>query len=188
MIPQRRFATLLEQARHYQRERCIFHNAPMNPASFSLFSDHQCDQNVFPRVTTARLEGHTDEVWNVAWSHDGLRLASASKDKTAIIWRMGVSQSQWTIARVNNFAQHEEQPSTEGCEAQFTLRDHPYPVGALAWSLDDSILLTSADNAIILWDTKVDLPAFQRFIAHHASYRLGNALQQWMLTQKLYPL
>ena len=38
---------------------------------------------------------------------------------------------------------------------EFTLRDHPYPVGALAWSLDDSILLTSADNLIILWETKV---------------------------------
>jgi len=42
------------------------------------------------RATTTILQVHTDEVWNVAWSHDGLYLASASKDKSAIIWRTGV--------------------------------------------------------------------------------------------------
>lgn len=62
----------------------------MNPSSFSLFGDHHCDKEGFPRVTTTILHAHTDEVWNVAWSHDGLRLASASKDKTAIIWRFSV--------------------------------------------------------------------------------------------------
>ncbi|KAL4067711.1 WD40-repeat-containing domain protein [Scleroderma yunnanense] len=143
MIPQRRFATLLTQARHYQRERCIYHNAPMNPDSFSLFVDHYCDKEVFPRVTTTILHVHTDEVWNVAWSHDGLRLASASKDKTAIIWRISASQSC-----------SDGHPRDRECVVEFTLRDHPYSVGAIAWSLDDSILLTSADNLINLWDTK----------------------------------
>ncbi|KAI6022746.1 WD40 repeat-like protein [Pisolithus marmoratus] len=138
MIPQRRFTTLLTQARHYQRERCTYHNAPMNPASFSLFCDHHCDKEDFPRITTTILHVHTDEVWNVAWSHDGLRLASASKDKTAIIWRIAP----------------DGHPRDRECVVEFILRDHPYPVGALAWSLDDSILLTSADNLIMLWDTK----------------------------------
>ncbi|KAI6150688.1 WD40 repeat-like protein [Pisolithus tinctorius] len=138
MIPQRRFATLLTQARHYQRERCTYHNAPMNPTSFSLFCDHYCDKEDFPRVTTTILHAHTDEVWNVAWSHNGLRLASASKDKTAIIWRIAP----------------DSHPRDRECVVEFILRDHPYPVGALAWSLDDSILLTSADNLILLWDTK----------------------------------
>ncbi|KAF9246441.1 WD40 repeat-like protein [Melanogaster broomeanus] len=138
MIPPRRFAALLTQSRHYQRERCIYHNAPMNSASFSLFSDHHCDREGFPRVTTTILDVHTDEVWNVAWSHDGLRLASASKDKTAIIWRIG----------------SDVEPSSRECVVEFTLREHPFAVGALAWSLDDSILATSADNLILLWDTK----------------------------------
>ncbi|KAG5654117.1 hypothetical protein H0H81_007169 [Sphagnurus paluster] len=34
------------------------------------------------------------------------------------------------------------------------LNDHPFSVGCLAWSKDDSILLTSADNFIQLWDTR----------------------------------
>jgi WD40 repeat protein len=53
----------------------------------ALYMDRQC---AFPRITTTILEAHTDEVWNMEWSHDGAYLASASKDKTAIIWRIGV--------------------------------------------------------------------------------------------------
>ncbi|OAX42006.1 WD40 repeat-like protein [Rhizopogon vinicolor AM-OR11-026] len=138
MIPQRRFSTLLAQSRLYQRNRCLYHNSPANPISFSLFSDHMCEKDAFPRITTTILEVHTDEVWNVAWSHDGTHLASASKDKTAIIWRIGP----------------DAEPSSRDCIAEFILRDHPYCVGCLAWSLDDSILSTSADHLILLWNTK----------------------------------
>ncbi|KAG9318564.1 hypothetical protein JVU11DRAFT_656 [Chiua virens] len=142
MIPSRRLAALLTQSRYYQREHCLYHNAPMNAASFSLFSDHHCDREDFPCVTTTVLDVHTDEVWNVAWSHDGLRLASASKDKTAIIWQIG----------------SDAEPTSRECVVEFTLREHPFPVGALAWSLDDSILATSADQLILLWDTKRPCP------------------------------
>jgi WD40 repeat protein len=91
MIPQRRFLTLLQQARSYQRHHCLYHNSPVDSSSFSLYTDHQCDKSAFPRITTAILAVHTDEVWNLEWSHDGVHLASASKDKSAIIWRIGVS-------------------------------------------------------------------------------------------------
>lgn len=91
MIPQRRFATLLDQAREYQQARCLYHNAPTNARTFSLYADHICDTEAFPRVTTAILQVHEDEVWNLQWSHSGSYLATASKDKSAIIWRIGVS-------------------------------------------------------------------------------------------------
>ena len=91
MIPQRRFSTLLHQARVYQRQRCLYHNSSLNSTPFSLYSDHQCNKSDFPRITTTILEVHKDEVWNIEWSHDGAYLASASKDKSAIIWRRGVS-------------------------------------------------------------------------------------------------
>jgi WD repeat-containing protein 26 len=89
MIPQRRFSALLQQARSYQIQQCVYHNSPTS-AAFSLYKDHQCDKSAFPRVTTTILEVHTDEVWNLEWSHDGAYLASASKDRSAIIWRIGV--------------------------------------------------------------------------------------------------
>lgn len=65
----------------------------MNTASFSPFSDHHRDREDIAFATTTVLDVHTDEVWNMAWSHDGFRLASASKDKSAIIWRIGASVS-----------------------------------------------------------------------------------------------
>lgn len=150
MIPQRRFSTLLTQSREYQRHRCLYHNSLVDPSSSSLFSDHTCDKESFPRITTTILEVHSDEVWNVAWSHDGTHLASASKDKTAIIWRIGL----------------EAEPSSRDCTAEFILRDHPYPLGCLAWSLDDSILSTSADHLILLWNTKTG--ALMKTLENHA--------------------
>ncbi|PSR81506.1 hypothetical protein PHLCEN_2v6364 [Hermanssonia centrifuga] len=141
MIPQRRFATLLDQARDYQQLRCLYHNAPMNSRTFSLYADHSCDKNAFPRVTTAILEIHTDEVWNLEWSHSGTYLATASKDKSAIIWRIGT----------------EADPSIREYYAQHILRDHEWPVGCVAWSLDDSILLTAAENQIKMWNTRTGL-------------------------------
>lgn len=91
MIPQRRFSTLLDQAFLHQQSRCLYHNSSPNSRVFSLYTDHMCDKSVFPTVTTASLEIHTDEVWNLEWSHSGNFLATASKDRSAIIWRIGVS-------------------------------------------------------------------------------------------------
>lgn len=38
---------------------------------------------------------------------------------------------------------------------QYILQEHPYSVGCVAWSLDDTILLTAAENIIRMWDTRV---------------------------------
>lgn len=90
MIPPRRFVTLLDQARLHQISQCIYHNAPVTPQHFSLYADHTCDTDLFPRITTTILQVHTDEVWSLEWSHSGTFLASASKDRSVIIWSVGV--------------------------------------------------------------------------------------------------
>lgn len=141
MIPPRRFSTLLDQARLYQRSECIYHNAPVTSRNFSLYSDHQCDRDMFPRHTTAILEVHKDEVWSLEWSHDGRWLASAGKDRTVIIWSVG----------------SESEPSIRRYSPEFILRDHPFQVGCIAWSLDDSILLSASEQLIKMWNTKTGL-------------------------------
>lgn len=93
MLPRQRMASLVEEAFLHQRKNCQYHNTPYDPESFSLFSDHYCSRDNFPYLTTNILKSHTDEVWNVKWSCKGRYLASASKDKRAYIWRVGVSIS-----------------------------------------------------------------------------------------------
>ena len=90
MIPPRRFVTLLDQARLHQISQCVYHNAPLTSRHFSLYADHTCDTDLFPRITTAILQVHGDEVWSLEWSHNGKYLASASKDKSVIVWSVGV--------------------------------------------------------------------------------------------------
>ncbi|KZT26589.1 WD40 repeat-like protein [Neolentinus lepideus HHB14362 ss-1] len=144
MIPPRRLSTLLSQAVLYQRSHCLYHNVPLsltspNPRShFSLYTDHHCDREKhFPKATTAILEGHVDEVWAVEWSHCGTRLATAGKDKCALIWRIGP----------------EKDLSTRTYTVDFVLSDHQDAIGYLAWSLDDSILLTASDDCVRMWNT-----------------------------------
>lgn len=87
MLPQRRLAVLLEQAKSFQRQNCVFHNAD---AQLSLLADCRCDANSFPSLTTHTLTGHTDEIWRLEFSHNGEWLATAGRDKTAIIWNVKV--------------------------------------------------------------------------------------------------
>jgi len=87
MVPQRRLATLLDQARAYQAQSCIYHSEVDAP---SLYLDHECKPGQFPSVTTHILADHTNEVWRIEWNPDGTLLASASKDRQVVIWQLEV--------------------------------------------------------------------------------------------------
>lgn len=104
LLPSRRLETLVLQALEFQKSHCLFHN--MQDETLSLFEDHLCSPYVsyhlplalrllalsyrdrLPRNSAHVLTAHTDEVWFVQFSHNGKFLASASKDKTAIIWSL----------------------------------------------------------------------------------------------------
>ncbi|GAA5877585.1 hypothetical protein JCM16303_003387 [Sporobolomyces ruberrimus] len=127
MLPQRRLATLLSQAQAHQQRHYAFPSASSEP--FSLLVDAEAQSTeTFPAHTSRILRGHTDEVWRLAWSHNGEFLATAGKDRTVIIWNVK-----------DNFAVHK------------VLGPHADPVSCLAWSPDDSILLTAAESVIKMW-------------------------------------
>ncbi|KAJ5292708.1 uncharacterized protein N7443_008661 [Penicillium atrosanguineum] len=75
------------------------------------------------------LEGHSDSVTSTAWSQDGSRLASASKDETVRIW----------------------DPATGQCA--LALEGHSGWVTSIAWSQDGSRLASASEDTIVkIWD------------------------------------
>lgn len=129
MIPDHRLATLLDQVKQSQINRCLYHNTAVIP---SLYSDHMCDRANFPLRTMRELEHHTDEVWFVQFSHDGSKLATASCDATVIIYET----SSYTVLH--------------------RLTSHGEAVAYLSWSPDDTkIISCSRDKKARLWDVQV---------------------------------
>lgn len=129
MLPEHRLAILLQQVKRNQISTCLYHNTATSP---SLYQDHTCDRNNFPLRTIIELDKHTGEVWQVQFSHDGLRLATCGLDGTAIIYDVA------TFDVIHVFS------------------DHEGGVCSLAWSPDDTMMVTCAqDRRARLWNTEV---------------------------------
>ena len=129
MLPEHRLATLLQQVKDSQISNCLYHSSASSP---SLYQNHVCDRGNFPVTTFIELGGHTGEVWHVAFSHDGSRLASCGSDGLVFIYEVG------------------------SFEVLHTLREHEDGIGAIAWSPDDSTILTgSLDRRARVWNTEV---------------------------------
>lgn len=123
-----RLATLLNQSRAHQIHNSNYWMDYQQP--WSLYKDFTGDERHFPTVTKHLLQDHQDEVWYLEFSHNGKYLASSSADKTVIVWNVE-----------DNFS------------VQSVLKGHTEGVICLAWSPDDSMLLTSGqDGKAIIWD------------------------------------
>ncbi|XP_021713806.1 uncharacterized WD repeat-containing protein C343.04c-like [Chenopodium quinoa] len=130
MVPSRRLEYLVEQALNLQRGTCIYHNS--SDREMSLYADHHCGRDNIPSRTLQILEGHQDEVWCLQFSHKGKYLASASKDRSAIIWEVGVNGE---------------------VALKHRLCGHQRPVSQVSWSPDDQQLLTcGAEETVRRWD------------------------------------
>ncbi|KAH9035372.1 WD40-repeat-containing domain protein [Lactarius pseudohatsudake] len=88
--------------------------------------------------TTAILQVHSDEVWGVEWSHNGKFLASASQDRSVIIWSVGSNRNPDISLHLH-------------------LQDHPFAATCLAWSPDDTILLSASEQYIKMWNTETGI-------------------------------
>lgn len=156
MVPSRRLPQLLEQAQTLQKQRDAFYNLPMD-APISLYVDYQSDRSVFPNDTAMVLKGHEDEVWHLAFSHDGTRLVTAGKDKYAIVWKVGVSR----IACVQNstVCGSATLKTYLFLQADFSIAHkfgpHSDAISCVAWSPDDRTVLTTAESEVTLWKVEV---------------------------------
>ena len=129
MIPEHRLGTLLGQIKQSQISKCLYHNPSTAP---SLFIDHMCDRTQFPLQTIVELTQSEGEVWFVEFSHNGKRLAASGEDNTVAIY------------------------DTSNFQVRHTLREHTEGVVLVAWSPDDTKLITcSKDRTAKVWDMDV---------------------------------
>ncbi|KAK9670080.1 hypothetical protein RND81_13G175700 [Saponaria officinalis] len=129
IVPAKRLEHLVEQALDLQRGACVFHNS--SDRELSLYADHHCGKNNIPSHTSQILEGHQDEVWVLRFSNKGRYLASASTDRSAIIWE---------VVRGEVVLKHR-------------LHGHQKPVSQVSWSPDDRHLLTCGiEENVLRWD------------------------------------
>lgn len=117
-----------------QLDSCFYHNSPKE---ISLYEDHQCSREQIPSKCNQILRDHKNEVWFVQFSNSGKYLASSSSDCTAIIWTV----------------KEDDTLSLKHC-----LEGHGKPVSSVAWSPDDTMLLTCGNKeALKLWDVDTGL-------------------------------
>jgi hypothetical protein len=152
-VPDGRLEALLEQALCAQAASCMHHNAPPGSRPASLLRDHACGAGALPSRCAAVLEAHTDEVWHLAFSHDGTRLASAGKDACVVVHALQGCASG----------------ASGGISATLlhALRGHASPVTHVCWSPDDALLLScSMDRSARLWDAVAGVCV--RVLSRHA--------------------
>lgn len=111
-------------------------------ASVQAFSNalEEASQPKPPLGTTLFIySSHSDEIRTVAWSPDGLRIASGSADKTVQVWVLS-----WKDALIDSV------------ETIVNYRGHIKSVNALVWSPDGQrIASVSLDGTAQVWDAGI---------------------------------
>ena len=134
MLPPHRLNTLLAQAVEMQKAKCRLHNDLIDSKfdGISLLTDHECTSAQFPMETLQVLPNHCEEVCYCAFSNDGTKLATGSKDNTVIIWDVD--------------------SKTLEVKYRCTFDGHNAGCYFLAWSPDDTYLLVCGhDDSSEVW-------------------------------------
>lgn len=126
MLPEHRLAVLFNQVKNQQISACLYHNSTKSP---SLYTHHTCGQEDFPlHIICALQDGDGDgEYWVCEFSHDGNKIAVAGSD--GVLW----------IYDINNFSREQD------------ISGHDEGIVAMAWSPDDSIILTCSQDRTLRW-------------------------------------
>jgi WD40 repeat protein len=124
-------------------------------SSFSCRIELSCRYELPSRARQV-LEEHTDEVWFVKFSASGKYFASASKDTTCIIWKVTETNviTSFQISLFFSFVCSSQWSSQEATVYR-TITGHGKPIAYVAWSPDDTLILTCGEKSVGLWDVTV---------------------------------
>ncbi|KNE55859.1 hypothetical protein AMAG_01729 [Allomyces macrogynus ATCC 38327] len=129
----RRLETLLRQALEHEQATCAAHTGDRSrdDGTVPLLHGHVCTLEAHVPAEQVRvLSDMGDEVWHVAFSHVGDRVAAVGCNGVVVVWDV-----QGTDPPVHVVASHE-------------------PLTFIAWSDDDRYLLTSGhDEVVRMWDS-----------------------------------
>lgn len=131
MLPEHRLSVLLDNIKQHQIDKCLYHSTTK---PLTLYSDHLCDRSMFPTDVMLDLEQYPGEVYQIAFSHSGDRIAACGSAKGIFIWET----NHFDLTRV--------------------LDGHDTGEGVcnMAWSPDDTMLVTCGmDRYAKLWNTAV---------------------------------
>ncbi|CAI7678555.1 unnamed protein product [Penicillium manginii] len=173
MIPQHRLATLLDFVKKTQISNCSYHNTVDSP---SLYSDHMCDKNDFPRGVGLELTHHSDEVWCCEFSHDGTKLVTAGKDRMVFIYDTtnfsvisklaenhtdGVAFASWSSDDTKLITCSQDKQArvwnVETGRCLLTIDHHNEPVTSAGWAPDGESFVTGsldANSQLCLWSIR----------------------------------
>ncbi|KAK1938397.1 WD domain, G-beta repeat containing protein [Babesia divergens] len=129
-LPPNRLLALLHQALELQELYCTNHCDPGTPGAVpSLYEDHHCEGANVPARCIARIDGHVDEVWDIALSPNEKYLATAGMDKCILLWH-----------------------ATSPFDRIHTWEGHASTVIAVNWSYDSTLCASlSSAGCILLW-------------------------------------
>jgi WD repeat-containing protein 26 len=136
LLAENRLEGLLQQALDSQKRKTMYPYTKQRCVSLLEDLEHSPDR--VPRQPLFRLQGHTDEVWFVQFSHNGQYLASASKDTSVIVW-------DWAGLKAGVV--------DEKTAVRCRLKGHSHVICLISWSPDDTHLLSCAkDRSVRLWN------------------------------------
>eukprot|EP00366_Plasmodium_knowlesi_P002132 XP_002259629.1 WD repeat protein, putative [Plasmodium knowlesi strain H] len=172
----------------------IYEEADRKTFPLSLLKNHQCKKIKLPYYCIKILQGHKDEVWYVNVSKNGKYIASASKDKSIILWKGlypfnklrewnghldGVSYVVWSHNSKYLVSGSNDSNiiiwSPKSNKKKLILTMHNGPITSIYWSKDDSTIISSAfDKKIYCTKLNKELKGFSILYVWSFSTRIQN--------------
>ncbi len=126
-------------------------------------------------ISLNRLEGHTDQITVVKFSHDGTTLLTGSRDKTVCLWNASTGFFLTVLKGHNGLissavfsrdgqtvliGSHDKKVSlwdSKSGKLRRVLRGHTGPVTSVEFGLDEKTVISSSeDKTVCVWDITVD--------------------------------